>query len=88
MVIKKIEPKYPEIARAVRIQNSVLLDAIISKEGTIENLQVESGHPMLIPTALDAVKQWVYRPYFVSGQAVEVETKIIVNFKLGNGQEY
>ena len=83
MVISKIEPTYPPIARAGRIQGEVVLTAVISKQGTIENLQVESGHPLLIKAALEAVQQWHYRPYFVSGEPVEVETKIVVTFRFG-----
>ena len=81
MVIKKIAPEYPAIARAARIQGEVILTAIISKEGTIENLQVERGHPLLIQSAITAVKQWRYRPFLVSGEPVEVETKITVTFR-------
>jgi protein TonB len=60
----------------------VLLQAIISKEGTIENLRVLSGHPMLTAAAIDAVRQWRYRPYVLNGAPVEVETQITVNFSL------
>jgi protein TonB len=56
---------------------------VISKEGTIQNLQVVSGHPLLIKAAMEAVQQWRYRPYFVSGEPVEVETNVIVTFRLG-----
>ena len=82
MVTTKIEPAYPAIARSARVQGDVVLTALISKQGTIENLQVESGHPLLVKAALDAVQQWRYRPFFVSGEPVEVETKIIVTFRL------
>ena len=58
------------------------LQAVISKQGTIENLQLLSGHPMLARAALEAVKQWRYRPYVLNGEAVEVETDITVNFVL------
>jgi protein TonB len=54
---------------------------VISKDGTIENLQVVSGHPLLAKAALEAVAQWRYRPYFVSGEPVEVETSVIVTFR-------
>jgi protein TonB len=60
----------------------VHLQAVISKQGTIENLQLLSGHPMLARAALEAVKQWRYRPYVLNGEAVEVETDITVNFVL------
>jgi len=82
MLTRKIEPSYPAIARAARIQGDVVLTAAISKQGTIENLQVESGHPLLVKAALEAVQQWRYRPFFVSGEPVEVETKVIVTFRL------
>jgi periplasmic protein TonB len=84
MVISKIEPKYPSIAVTARITGVVLLKAIISKEGRITELQVVSGHPVLIPAALDAVKQWRYRPYLLNGEPVEVETTIMVNFDIAS----
>jgi protein TonB len=58
------------------------LNAIIGKDGTIQNLQVASGHPLLVPAALDAVKQWVYKPTLLNGEPVEVITQIDVNFTL------
>ena len=84
MVISKIEPKYPTIAVTARIAGVVLLKAIISKEGKITELQAVNGHPVLIPAAIDAVKQWRYRPYLLNGEPVEVETTIIVNFDIGS----
>jgi protein TonB len=60
----------------------VVLAAIISKEGTIEHLQALSGPPMLVAAALEAVRQWRYRPYVLNGEVIEVETQITVNFKL------
>jgi periplasmic protein TonB len=82
MLVHKVEPEYPTLARQARIQGQVVLSAIISKEGTIENLQVVSGHPLLAPAAIDAVKQWRYRPYLLNGEPVEVETEVIVTFAL------
>ena len=82
MLITKVQPPYPALAKSARVQGEVVLSAVISKQGTIENLQVESGHPMLIKAALEGVQQWRYRPYLVSGEPVEVETKIIVTFRL------
>jgi protein TonB len=58
---------------------------MISREGAIENLQVLSGHPMLAPAAVDAVRQWRYRPYVLNGEPVEVETQVTVNFVLAGG---
>jgi periplasmic protein TonB len=85
LLIKKIQPAYPPLARQARIQGSVLLQAEISKEGTIENLRLISGHPMLAPAAIEAVKQWRYKPYILNGEPVEVETQITVNFTLSGG---
>ena len=82
-LIYRVQPQYPEIARQERIQGMVALRAIISKAGTIENLTVEGGHPMLVPSAIKAVRQWRYRPYVLNGEPVEVETEITVNFILG-----
>ena len=82
-LIRRVQPVYPPLARAARIQGAVVLVAIISKVGTIENLRVASGHPMLVPAAIDAVSQWRYRPYILNDEAVEVETQITVNFMLG-----
>jgi len=61
----------------------VVLVAVISKAGTIENLRTLSGHPLLVPAAIDAVRQWRYRPYILNDEAIEVETQITVNFILG-----
>ena len=73
---------YPAVARAARIQGTVVLSAVIAKDGTVENLSLLSGHPLLVPAAMDAVKQWRYRPYTLNGQPVEVMTQIHVNFQL------
>ena len=82
MLIRKVQPIYPPLAKAARIQGPVVLAAVISKAGTIDNLHALSGHPMLIPAAIDAVSQWRYRPYILNGEPVEVETQITVNFNL------
>lgn len=82
-LIYQPSPTYPALARQARIQGTVRLQAVISKEGEIENLTVMSGHPLLIPAALNAVRQWRYQPTFLNGVPVEVETTIEVNFKLG-----
>ena len=60
-----------------------MLFAVIGKAGTIDNLRVVSGHPMLVPAAIDAVRQWRYRPYILNSEPIEVETQITVNFVLG-----
>lgn len=82
MLIDKVAPTYPAIARASRTSGAVVLQATISRTGTIENLRVMSGPPMLRQAALDAVKQWRYRPYLLNGQPVEVETAVEVDFTM------
>ena len=84
MLIQRIEPSYPTLARAARVQGDVVLSAIISTNGQIENLQLVSGHPMLVPAAIAAVRQWRYKPYLLNGQPVEVETTITVIFTLSS----
>ena len=81
-LIRRIEPTYPPIARAAGVQGEVLIKAIISTEGKIEQAQVISGSPWLSRAALDAIKQWRYRPYLLNDKPVEVETEITVNFYL------
>jgi periplasmic protein TonB len=81
-LIRRVQPAYPDLARKARIQGQVVLQAMISKQGTIENLSVMEGHPMLVRAAIDAVSQWRYRPYILNGEPVEVATQITVNFSL------
>jgi protein TonB len=81
-LIYQVQPTYPPAARAARIQGPVVIKAVISRDGAIENLKVISGHPFLVKAALDAVSQWRYRPYILNGEAVEVETQVTVNFIL------
>jgi protein TonB len=83
-LIHKVEPAYPPIARAARIQGEVILTAVISKTGEIENLALVSGHPMLVPAARAAIEQWRYRPFLLNGEPVEVETTITLTFELSN----
>lgn len=82
LLIQKTIPRYPPIALASRTQGTVVLQATISRAGTIENLHVMSGPAMLYQSAMDAVKNWRYRPYLLSGEPVEVETTVNVVFKL------
>src|ERR1039458_5621290 len=76
------KPVSPPLAKQARISGVVHLAAVISKDGTIQDLKVISGHPLLIPSALEAVKQWVYQPTLLNGEPVEVSTQIDVNFTL------
>ncbi len=85
LLIKRVQPNYPPLARQARIQGTVILQAEISKEGTIQNLQLISGHPMLAPAAIEAVKQWRYKPYLLNGEPVAVDTQVQVNFTLSGG---
>ena len=85
LVIHRVEPNYPPIAKTARVSGTVILQAVISKEGTIENLRVVSGHPLLTQSAVEAVKQWRYRPYILNGDPVEVETTVEVHFTLAGG---
>ena len=81
-LIRQPKPVYPPLAKQARISGVVHLAAVISANGTIQNLKVISGHPLLIPAALEAVKQWVYQPTLLNGEPVEVQTQIDVNFTL------
>jgi|SRR5450755_397692 protein TonB len=81
-LIRQPKPIYPPLAKQARISGVVKLNAIIGKDGTIQNLTVASGHPLLVPAAMEAVKQWVYQPTLLNGEAVEVVTQIDVNFTL------
>ncbi|HEV7550093.1 MAG TPA: TonB family protein [Candidatus Angelobacter sp.] len=80
--IHDVTPAYPQMARIAHIQGDVLLQATISKNGVIENLRAVQGHPILIQAAMDAVKQWKYKPYILNGEPVEVETTIKVQFHM------
>ena len=84
LLVQKVEPQYPTLARAARVQGDVVLSAVIDTNGQITNLQLVSGHPMLVPAAIAAVKQWRYKPYLLNGQPVEVETTITVIFSLSS----
>ena len=85
LLVRKVNPNYPPLARQARIQGTVVLQAEISKDGSIQNLRLISGHPMLAPAAIEAVKQWKYKPYLLNGEPVEVETTVQVNFTLSGG---
>jgi protein TonB len=75
-------PVYPPLAKQARISGTVLLEAIIARDGSIMDLHALGGHPMLIPAAIAAVKQWVFRPTILNGDPVEVATEITVTFSL------
>jgi periplasmic protein TonB len=83
MKVRDVKPVYPQMAKVARIQGAVVLAAVIGKDGSIQNLHVVStASPLLNQSAIDAVKQWRYRPYILNGEPVEVDTTITVNFTL------
>jgi len=82
LLISKVPPIYPPEARSARIQGSVVVKALINQTGDVVSVDLISGHPMLAQAALDAVKQWKYRPYLLNGSAVAMETQVTVNFTL------
>jgi periplasmic protein TonB len=84
-LIRRVQPRYPPLAIQTRTQGAVVLRAVISRDGNIENLQLLSGPPLLVKAAIDAVRQWHYQPYYLNHEAVEVDTQITVNFTLGGG---
>jgi protein TonB len=81
-LVRQPKPLYPPLAKQARIQGTVRFNAVIGRDGTIQQLQVVSGHPLLVPSATEAVKQWVYQPTLLNGEPVEVVTVIDVNFTL------
>jgi len=81
-IVRQPKPIYPPLAKQARISGVVRFNAVIGKDGTIQNLQLVSGHPLLVQSAQDAVKQWVYQPTLLNGEPVEVVTQIDVNFTL------
>ena len=82
-IVRRVLPIYPPLARTARISGVVRLQAIIAVDGSIAELNVISGHPLLIASAVDAVKQWLYKPTVLNGRPVPVDTQIDVNFTLG-----
>src|SRR5919112_882205 len=81
-LVKQPKPQYPPLAKQARIQGTVRFNAVIGKDGQIANLTLASGHPLLVPAATEAVRQWVYQPTLLNGEPVEVVTQIDVNFTL------
>ena len=84
-LIYRVQSQYPTLARQARVQGAVVLRAVSTREGRITNLQVVSGHPLLVQSAMNAVLQWRYRPYYLNTEPVEVETQVTVNFTLSGG---
>ena len=84
LLIHQTKPVYPPLAMQARIQGTVLLQAVVAKDGSVQHLRVVSGHPLLVKAAMDAVKLWRYKPYRLNDQPVEVDTEITVNFTLSD----
>ena len=81
-LIHDVAPQYPPEAGRARIEGTVVLMAVIGKDGTVKDVQIENGLPILAQAAIDAVKQWRYRPYMIDGEPVEVDSRITINFTL------
>lgn len=81
LVIKRVQPKYPQAALSTHAHGAVQIEATIDKEGKVTNVKVLNGDPMLAKAATDAVRQWRYKPYYLDGEPVEIQTQITVNFK-------
>ena len=84
LIVKKVAPAYPPLARQARIQGTVITQITISKTGDVESVQIFSGHPLLAPAAIEAIKQWKFRPYLLNGEPWDVETTAKVNFTLAD----
>ncbi len=82
LLIRGDQPPYPEDARHRHIEGQVILRTVIDKQGNVESVSLVSGHPLLAPAAIKAVKQWKYKPYLLNGEPVPVETDIALNFQL------
>ena len=82
LLIKKVQPTYPPAAIRMHLEGSVQLLATIGKTGNITGVKVQGGEPLLAQAALDAVKQWKYKPYYLNGDPVEIQTQVTINFKL------
>jgi len=82
LLITKVNPSYPDQARKKHVQGAVVLRVLIGDTGTVTDLSAISGDALLVPSALDAVRQWLYKPYLLNGDAVEVETRVTINFVL------
>lgn len=81
-ILSRVEPKYPAIAKAAKVQGAVLLYAQISESGSVESLSLISGPPMLVTAAIAAVQQWKWKPYILNGKPTKVDTIVTVNFSL------
>jgi protein TonB len=84
ILIRRVSPKYPDEAREAGIQGVVVLQIVIDTKGHVSTVKVVSGDPLLTPAAVDAAKHWVYQPFFLDGEPIEVETQLQLSFKLSD----
>ena len=84
-LVHDVAPAYPPEAGRARIEGTVVLLAVIAKDGTVQDVRVESGLPVLAQAAINAVKQWRYKPYLLNGEPIEVASQITINFTLPRG---
>ena len=84
LLVSKVDPIYPPLARQARIQGVVSLKVIVGNTGDVEDVQLVTGHPMLAPAAIAAVKQWKYRPYLLNGEPIRADIQVQINFTLSN----
>ncbi len=82
LLIRQIQPVYPQLAIQMRVEGAVVLDATITKDGSVSDLKLVKGDPMLVRAAVDAVRRWKYKPYYLNGEPIELQTQITINFKL------
>ena len=82
MLVKRVEPQYPEAARKDRIEGTIIMSASISELGNVETVELVSGDPTLAPAAIEAVKQWKYKPFLLNGTPMTMLTQVAVDFKL------
>ena len=82
LLVKRVEPEYPG---DVSVKGTVILHVIIGKEGDVQSIQLVTGHPMLAPSAINAVKQWKYKPFLLNGEPLEVDTTVVLHFELHKG---
>ena len=81
LLIKRVAPQYPAAARSTHTQGEVRIEATVNKEGMVVNPKVIRGDTVLAHAAIEAIRQWRYKPYYLDGQPVEIQTEITINFK-------
>ena len=83
-LIQEVRPAYPVLAKQTRTQGVVVLDCVIDQQGNVTQMKVVSGHPLLVPAAINAVRQWKYQPTLLNGEPVSVEMQVTVSFLMGS----